>query len=864
MKLLILDGNSILNRAFYGIKLLTTRDGQFTNAVYGFFTMLQKLLDETKPDHVAAAFDLKAPTFRHKAYAGYKAQRKGMPPELAQQLPVVKELLQLLGYRIVECEGYEADDILGTLARACREQGCECVIATGDRDSLQLVAPGVTVRIAATKMGKPEVTLYDDDAIREAYGLEPKQLIDVKALQGDSSDNIPGVPGIGQKGALALVQQFGSLDEIYAHLDSPDLRDSMRKKLTEGKESAMMSRMLGTICTEAPVDTKIETYAIAPAQAREAAQLLAKLECFSLIDRLGLHGASAVAAPAAETPAALWNIETCEDLPTLLQTLRSEKRVCFLAEISGGSIDTIRIAKGKTVWKITSDSNGFDRFLAEWAADTSIEKVTHDSKPFFAALKTAGIACSGKVFDTALAAYLLNPSASGYELSKLAEQSGLLPALPENASPADRSAAALPVLSEKLALEIAQNDQQELLEKIELPLARVLAEMELAGFEVDGDGVSQYGEVLALQIDLLQKQIYESVGYEFNINSPKQLGEALFKKLSLPYGKKTKTGYSTSAEILENLRDEHPAVAAILEYRTLSKLKSTYCDGLTKVIAADGRIHSSFNQTETRTGRISSTEPNLQNIPTRTDVGRELRRFFRAQRGWTLIDADYSQIELRVLAHVANDKTMIDAFLNHEDIHRTTASQVFNLPSELITPLLRSRAKAVNFGIVYGIGAFSLAKDIHVSRAEADAYIKGYMEHYTGVAEYMRRVVSEARENGFAETMFGRRRYLPELASSNFNLRSFGERVARNMPIQGTAADIIKIAMIRVSDRLRKEGLRSRRILQVHDELIVESPEEEAVRAAEILQSEMEHAVELSVPLTVDVHLGKTWFETKE
>lgn len=866
MKLLILDGNSILNRAFYGIKLLTTRDGQFTNAVYGFFTMLQRLLDETKPDHVAAAFDLKAPTFRHKAYAGYKAQRKGMPPELAQQLPVVKELLQLLGYRIVECEGYEADDILGTLARACQEQGCECVIATGDRDSLQLVAPGVTVRIAATKMGKPEVTLYDDAAIREAYGLEPKQLIDVKALQGDSSDNIPGVPGIGQKGALSLVKQFGSLDEIYAHLDSPDLRDSMRKKLIEGKESALMSRMLGTICTEAPIDTKIETYAIAPAQAKEAAQLLAKLECFSLIDKLGLRSASAASAPSAKAPAALWAAEICEDndLPELLQTLRSEKRVCFLSEVSDGRIDMIRIAQGKTVWKITRNSGGLDRFLAEWAADASIEKVTHDIKPFFAALKTAGIPCCGKLFDTALAAYLLNPSASGYELSRLAEQDGLLPALPENASSADCSAAALPALSERLALEIAQNDQQELLEKIEIPLARVLAEMELAGFEVDGDGVSQYGEVLALQIELLQKQIYESVGYEFNINSPKQLGEALFEKLALPYGKKTKTGYSTSAEILENLRDEHPAVAAILEYRTLSKLKSTYCDGLTKVIAADGRIHSSFNQTETRTGRISSTEPNLQNIPTRTDVGRELRRFFRAQRGWTLIDADYSQIELRVLAHVANDQTMIDAFLNHEDIHRTTASQVFNLPPELITPLLRSRAKAVNFGIVYGISAFSLAKDIHVSRAEADAYIKGYMKHYTGVAEYMRRIVAEARENGFAETMFGRRRYLPELASSNFNLRSFGERVARNMPIQGTAADIIKIAMIRVSSRLREEGLRSRLILQVHDELIVEAPEEEAVRAAEILQNEMEHAVELSVPLTVDVHLGKTWFETKE
>jgi len=863
MKLLILDGNSILNRAFYGIKLLTTRDGQFTNAIYGFFTILQKLLDETKPDHVAAAFDLKAPTFRHKAYAGYKAQRKGMPPELVQQLPVVKKLLGLLGYRIVECEGYEADDILGTLARACREQECECVIATGDRDSLQLVAPGVTVRIAATKMGKPEATLYDEAAIREAYGLEPKQLIDVKALQGDASDNIPGVPGIGQKGALALVQQFGSVDEIYARIDSPDLRDSLRKKLIEGKASAMMSRMLGTICTEAPVDTRIETYDLSPANTEEAARLLAKLECFSLIDKLGLRAAVQSAAATVDSTA-LWSVAVCENTEALLLQLRAEKRVCFLMDADSAGLRALRIAQGTTVWKLSAEDPVFWEFVSALTREETVAKITHEIKPVYAALENRGLTLSGKVFDTALAAYLLNPSASGYELKKLAQQENLLPALPENAAEADWCAAALPAVSEKLALEIVRNDQQELLEKIELPLARVLAEMELAGFAVDGEGVSQYGEVLSLQIDLLQKQIYESVGYEFNINSPKQLGEALFEKLSLPYGKKTKTGYSTNAEILENLRDEHPAVAEILEYRTLSKLKSTYCDGLTKVIAADGRIHSSFNQTETRTGRISSTEPNLQNIPTRTDVGRELRRFFRAQKGWTLIDADYSQIELRVLAHVANDRAMIDAFLNREDIHRTTASQVFDLPPELVTPLLRSRAKAVNFGIVYGIGAFSLAKDIHVSRAEADAYIKGYMKHYTGVAEYMQRVVADAKETGYAETMFGRRRYLPELASSNFNLRGFGERVARNMPIQGTAADIIKIAMIRVSNRLKAEKLRSRLILQVHDELIVESPEEEAVRAAEILQQEMEHAVELAVPLTVDVHLGKTWFDTKE
>lgn len=869
MKLLVLDGNSILNRAFYGIKLLTTKEGLFTNGIYGFLTMLLKLLDETQPDAVAAAFDLPAPTFRHQAYAGYKAQRKGMPDELAQQLPTLKTLLTLLGFQTVECEGYEADDILGTLAARCHETGDQCLIATGDKDSLQLVSDEVSVRIAATKMGRPEVTLYDREKIKEVFGVAPAQLIDVKALQGDASDNIPGVPGIGQKGALDLISRFGSLDAIYENLDTLEIRESLREKLRAGKESAYMSRMLGTIHTKAPIELDLASYRRRSPQREEAARLLARLECFSLIEKLGLRGVGEQPLPSTgeagtQTPA--WRLEACQDPGTLLRQAQGAGVCAFLALYEGSHFSSLLIAQGGTVNLLQADTPGFDAFVAGLFADQSVRKITHDIKPAFAALRTAGIRPDGPFFDTMLAAYLLNPSATSYDLPRLIEQYGV-PATCATDDSAEslplNEAAALPALAKALAADIEKNGQIELLNKIEIPLADVLAGMELDGFAVDAAGVAQYGKLLELQIDLLQQQIYREVGYEFNINSPKQLGEALFGKLGLPSGKKTKTGYSTNADVLESLRSAHPAVANILDYRTLTKLKSTYCDGLLKVIGSDGRIHSSFNQAETRTGRISSTEPNLQNIPVRTELGRELRRFFRAKEGWTLIDADYSQIELRVLAHAAADPVMIEAFQNNEDIHRITASQVFGLPPQMITPLLRSRAKAVNFGIVYGIGAFSLSKDIGVTRAEADQYIKQYFAHYLGVKEYMEKVVAEAKEKGYAQTLFGRRRYLPELTASNFNLRSFGERVARNMPIQGTAADIIKIAMVRVCDRLRAEKLRARLILQVHDELIVEAPREEAVRAEEILRQEMENAVELSVPLTVDAHIGETWYDAK-
>lgn len=853
MKLLVLDGNSILNRAFYGIRLLTTKDGLFTNGIYGFLTMLQKLKNETTPDAVAIAFDMCAPTFRHKEYAGYKAQRKGMPEELAQQLPNLKELLQLLGYQLVECEGYEADDILGTFAKKCSDTGEECIIATGDRDSLQLVDSRVSVRLAATKFGQPQVTLYDEAKIKEEYGVEPKQLIDIKAIQGDTSDNIPGVAGIGVKGAGELIQKFHDIDHIYENIATIEIKEGVRQKLIAGKDSAYLSRRLGTICKEAPVDTELLHYIPRPCDSDGAARLMSRLEFFSLIEKMGLH------APAPQQTAAMAEqVQMAEnaDAGDLLKVLQKTGRADFVAEYPEGAI-RLYLNDGTHVHVI----DDFDLIRAI-CADEKIKKNTHDIKPFCAALDAHGAKLNHAGFDTLLAGYLLNPSASGYEPDRLAQEYGV--AMPEQGENKMISfASGMPALVNRLSEEIAKKNQTELLDTIELPLATVLAHMESIGFAVDAAGIKEYGEVLQKQIDTIQAQVYDAVGYEFNINSPKQLGEALFDKLGLSHGKKTKSGFSTKAEILEELRYEHPAVELVLNYRSLTKLKSTYCEGLLKVVAPDGRIHSSFNQTETRTGRISSTEPNLQNIPVRTELGRELRRFFIAQEGWVLVDADYSQIELRVLAHVANDRNMIQAFLNNDDIHRSTAAKVFHMPENMVTPIMRSRAKAVNFGIVYGIGAFSLAKDINVTRKEAETYIQDYLSTYSGIDEYMKRVVAEAKENGYAETMFGRRRYLPELTSSNFNMRSFGERVARNMPIQGAAADIIKIAMIRVENRLEKAKMRSRLILQVHDELIVEAPKDEAEQAAKILTEEMQNAVSLAVPLTAEANIGRTWYDAK-
>lgn len=858
MKLLVLDGNSILNRAFYGIKLLSTKNGDFTNGIYGFLTMLRKLLDETEPDAVAIAFDRKAPTFRHKQYAGYKANRKGMPPELAAQLPVLQELLTDLGYRIVSCEGWEADDVLGTLAAACEKQGDACLIATGDRDSLQLVSPSTTVRLATTKFGQPQVTVYDEAKISEEYGVTPRQMIDLKAIQGDSSDCIPGVAGIGPKGAGELVRKFGSVQYIYDHLDELDVKPGTRDKLEKSRENAFLSYDLGTIRRNAPIDTELSHYSKGEGDPQKAAAAMVRLELFSLIEKFGLTGAALPAPQKQQAAGARPPVEELSDGAALLPRLEDAGEAFFYLqwERVGEELSALIFAHEGVLYKVRPDES----FLRAFLGNAFIAKSTHDSKPLHRLALRMGCRVEQVKMDAMLAAYLLNPSATGYDVQRLTAEYGV--AVTEFDDPALTCAAVLPELCRALQKEIDANAQRELLETIEIPLSFVLAQMEHVGFHVDQESIAAYGTEMERQVQALHDSIIEQVGYDFNINSPKQLGEALFEKLGLPHGKKTKTGWSTNADVLEEVRHLHPVVDEVLRYRTVSKLKSTYCDGLLKVIGEDGRIHSNFNQTETRTGRISSTEPNLQNIPVRTPIGRELRKFFTAETG-VLVDADYSQIELRVLAHVADDKAMRDDFLEGRDIHASTAARVFNMPQEMVTSEMRSYAKAVNFGIVYGIGAFSLSKDIGVSVQEAGDYIKEYLRNYSGVDAYMKRVAEEAKEQGYVETLFGRRRYLPELKSTNFNMRAFGERVARNMPIQGTAADIIKIAMIRVSDRLEREKLRAKLILQVHDELIVECPEEEAEQVQRLLTEEMEGAVSLSVPMRADAHYGKTWYDAK-
>ena len=869
MKFLVLDGNSILNRAFYGIKLLTTKDGLYTNGIYGFLNILSKLLDESKPDATAVAFDLPAPTFRHLAYDGYKATRKGMPEELRPQVPILKELLDLMGIPRLEAEGFEADDILGTEAAACAARGDDCILATGDRDSLQLVDATVNVWLAATRGGRPETTVYDPEKIRETYGVTPRQLIEVKALMGDTSDNIPGVAGVGEKTALDLVRRFGSVEEIYARLPELDIRDSLRKKLEAGRESAKMSRNLAEIRTDAPVPT--DPAALVPRE-RDGEKLrakLAQLEFYSLIEKMGLSDLPQTQAQ--EGSAGDAAVSVASDGGALAAAAAGSSAADFCAVFDGEELAAVAFAaqEGLTA-ALPGRTEGLEKAMRAILSDEQIVKRTYNIKPLFAWCNRKGVPFAGACFDTMLAGYLLNPLASSYEPERLCAELGLAPPapagggdLPEPALACARDAAAVRALAVPLAEQLEKNGQHRLNYEVELPLARVLADMEVRGFRVDAEGIAAYGAKLEARLSQMQAGIYEQVGYEFNINSTKQLGEALFVKLGLPARKKTRTGYSTNAEVLESLRGYHPVIELLLGYRKLSKLKSTYTDGLLKVIGPDGRIHSSFNQVETRTGRISSTEPNLQNIPVRSGEGREMRRFFIPAPGCVLIDADYSQIELRILAHVADDAAMQQAFNRHDDIHTITASQVFRMPPEMITPLLRSRAKAVNFGIVYGIGAYSLSQDIGVSVKEADSYIRSYLETFSGVRNYMEQVVKKAREQGYVETLLGRRRMLPELSSSNRNIRNFGERVALNTPIQGTAADIIKIAMIRVDDRLRREGLKARLILQVHDELIVESPEPETERAAKIVQEEMENAMPLKVKLEVEVHTGNSWYSAK-
>ncbi len=839
MKLLAIDGNSIINRAFYGIKLLTTKDGQYTNAVYGFINILNKLIDMEKPDGVAVAFDLKAPTFRHKMYTEYKAGRKGMPEELRSQMPIMKEWLKLAGYTCIECEGYEADDILGTLAHACEQDENECVISTGDRDSLQLISDETRVLLASTRMGQTEVINYTKEALFEKYGLTPPEMIELKSLMGDSSDNIPGVAGVGEKTATDLITKYHSIDYIYENLDTIDIKDSVRKKLEAGKESAFLSRTLGTICKTAPINCDIESYRTKQADKTELARLMTRLEFFKLMNKMGLEPQNAQMSLEFDEPTEKFKIADALPENTEEVTVYFEGENCALVF-------------SNSVLKINSED------LEKIYKNENIKKRVYDYKNIFKSQREI----KNVTFDALLAGYICNPSSS-YEVSRLIAEYGTQPQT-DFTDEFLKNAVSFKVCCDNLYKELEKTNQLNLFNEIELPLARVLGDMELEGFFVDKEGLKQMSDELGIRIADLEQKIFGLVGYEFNLNSPKQLGVALFEKLGLPAKKKAKSGYSTNAEVLEELRDKHPAVDFLLEYRQLAKLKSTYTDGLSLCIAEDGRIHTTFNQTEARTGRISSLEPNLQNIPVRTNEGKRLREFFVASNGRVLCDADYSQIELRVLASIAKDENMINAFKSGTDIHTATAAQVFSMPIGMVTPIMRSRAKAVNFGIVYGIGAFSLAKDIGVTRAEADSYIKNYLASHPKVAAYMENTIANAKLDGFVSTYFGRRRYLPELNNSNGMLRAFGERVARNAPIQGTAADIIKLAMIKVYEKLEKEFPTAKLILQVHDELIVECDEKDAEKVCELLSNEMQNAVNLEVTLTADAAFGKTWLEAKD
>ncbi len=834
MKLLVLDGNSIVNRAFYGIKLLTTKDGRYTNAIYGFLNILSRLLADEQPDEIAIAFDQKAPTFRHKMYADYKGTRKGMPQELADQMPILKEILAALGFVMVSCEGWEADDILGTLALACTQRGDVCRIATGDKDSLQLVTPEVSVLLASTKGGKSETVVMNQEAVQEKYGVLPKQLIDVKALMGDTSDNIPGVSGIGEKTALSLIATFGSLQGVYDHLDDSRIKPAQRNKLTAGKAQAELSYTLAEIRCDAPVDTQSGSYRRTQGDPAQAAKLFAMLEMPTMTAKFGVEG---IAAP--DTA----NLPKVEVTP-LQEPLEGE--VYLLQQEQWFAV------QGKNVYSIDEEQ------LAEILANSFLQLRVFDAKPLYKFAFQQGIHCDNIVFDGKLAAYLLNPSASSYTIAQLAEE---YHGEAEFFCPQCHESGSIQSLFAILEKSCKDCQMDKLLSEMELPLSSVLAEMELLGVQVDKEGIAQFGEALQKELNRLLQDVYQEVGYEFNLNSPKQLGEALFDKLGLPPRKKTKSGYSTDAETLESLRAYHPVIEKILEYRTYQKLNSTYAEGLLKVIGEDGRIHSTFNQTETRTGRISSNEPNLQNIPIRTQLGSQLRKYFVAKKGCVFLDADYSQIELRIMAHISQDPAMQEAFRHGADIHRATAARLYNVPPEEVTPRMRSSVKAVNFGILYGKGAFSLARDLGVSVKEADDFIKTYLGAYPKVKEYMDRVIQEGMEQGYVTTLYHRRRLLPELSSSNRNIRAQGERMALNTPIQGTAADVIKLAMVKVANRLHRKNLKAKLILQVHDELIVECPTEEIEQASRILREEMEGAAQLSVPLTADVNQGKNWLE---
>lgn len=841
MKLLAIDGNSIMNRAFYGIKALSNKKGTFTNALTGFMNIYLKTAGDISPDCCAVAFDLKEPTFRHKASAAYKANRHGMPDELAMQMPLIKDILRDMGISVIECPGFEADDILGTLAASCSEND-SAYILTGDRDSLQLITDNVTVLLHTTK----ELISCTPEKFGEMYnGLEPKQLIDLKGLMGDSSDNISGVKGIGEKTALALISEYGSVEGLYEKLGKGEVTAtrSVIAKLEAGAQDAKDSKWLATIVTDAPISRNISDYSYKEKDEAALSQLLTELEMTKLMEKLNIKPSAAVSAEAEKLP---------ETEYTLSEMSANDISGSFAFIFAAGEKPKLYVSYNEKLCCF-EDEKDILTLLS-----SGFEKQTFGAKPAYRYCLEHGTELKNVVSDGDIAGYLLNASASEYTINGLCALYGC-PSYEKLGEYAD--IAALSGLCARLDKEISDLGMEKLYTETELPLTEVLASMEFYGVKADTDGIREFGNTLCGEIEGLEQQIYFRAGKQFNIASPKQLGAVLFEDLGLPSGKKTKTGYSTNADVLENLRDKDPIIDMIIMYRQYTKLQSTYVEGLLKAVSADGRIHSVFKQTETRTGRISSTEPNLQNIPVRTELGRNMRKFFVSENGRTLIDADYSQIELRILAHLSGDKNMQESFISGKDIHTSTAAQVFGMPEDMVTPEMRRAAKAVNFGIVYGISAFSLAKDIDVSVAKADRYIKSYLSNFPKVKEFMDKAIADAESKGYSETIFGRRRYIPELAAKNKNIQSFGKRAAMNAPVQGAAADIIKIAMVKVFRRLRDEKLDAHLILQIHDELIIEASEKDAARAAQVLGEEMRNAVKLDIPLTADVEMGKSWFE---
>lgn len=879
-KLLLIDGNSIINRAFYGImgsKMLMTEDGTYTNAVYGFLSILFKELDDIKPEYLVVAFDLKAPTHRHKMYDKYKANRHGMPEELAMQMPILKETLKAMNVCIIEKEGYEADDILGTLAKWGQKEELEVTVLTGDRDSFQLIDKNIKVRIPRTKMGKTETEDYTVEKIEEEYGLEPLDLIEVKGLMGDTSDNIPGVPGVGEKTALNLIKQYKSIDEVYNHID--EQKGKLKEKLSENKDLAYLSRTLGTIDINAPIEKDLGAFQVEEWNKPEVLEIFKKLKFNRFIDRFALQeniGATSFSDSQINTEIEHEKIVDKTKLAELKQEIQENKVIYYYLTEEKFIIYSPKTNKCFSIENIQDFKDIFE--------DKNILKCSYKQKEEFIILWNKGIEAKNLMFDIAIAGYILNSNINKYTIEYLAneyinfdiveylsntEETGVEQiTLFDNAEEPKEDktyiyAYAIYKLYNVLTQKMEEAGSIDLFNKIEMPLTEVLASMQYEGIYIDKQELLDFGKELQEKIDILTQEIYELTGEEFNINSTKQLGEILFEKLKLTVKKKTKTGYSTDVDVLEKIKYEHPVIEKILEYRQLQKLNSTYVEGLIPYIDETGRIHSKFHQTVTTTGRISSTDPNLQNIPTRMELGRKLRKVFKPEQGYIFVDADYSQIELRVLAHISEDKNMIEAFCNNEDIHAQAASKVFNIPLEEVTKEERTKAKAVNFGIVYGISEFGLGEQLGVSRKKAKEYIEQYLDKYSGIKEFMINIVEETKEKGYVETLYHRRRYVPELKSNNYMVRQFGGRVAMNTPIQGTAADIMKIAMINVYNKLKENNLKSKLIVQVHDEILVETLESEKEQVKQIVKEEMENVIKLKVPLLAEVEEGYNWYEAK-